>query len=139
MKQNREAHRTASNHAVANRTILDRSAPAPVMPGKAVATWPLDDEPFWRRSPDVAWVDSGARIVVLDLRESSSQAGKPLALDESASVVWRQIDGTQSTAQIAESVAQEFGQQPFSLRMDINQFLTQLADHGFIVRVVPSS
>ena len=106
-------------------------------PHDAVATRPYEDERYWRHSPDVAWVDSGDRIVVLDLRADSDQAGKPLALDESASVVWRQIDGAHSTNGIAELVAEEFGENPLGLRVDIDGFLTQLADHGFIVRVVP--
>lgn len=86
----------------------------------------------WRHSPDVAWVDSDNRIVLVDL--IGDQAGKPLAFDVSASVIWRAIDDGKPVLDIVSAVAAEFAVFPGSIRLDVEDFLILLARQGLIVR-----
>lgn len=93
------------------------------------------DNPRWRISDAVAWVDSGDRAVVLDLEDP---AGAPVALEESAALIWFGVadDGPEgegrTTDGIVGYVAAEADVDAEAVEPDVVAFLGELLARGWI-------
>lgn len=83
-------------------------------------------DPAWRIRDDVAWLDGGGRVVVLSLADTTAT---PLALEGSASVIWRALDGSDplTATQIAERVAAQVGVDVDAVADDVSSFVRDLA------------
>lgn len=84
----------------------------------------------WRHKGDVAVVDSGDRIAVLDL---ASLADPPRILEGSAAAIWRAVDGGRAAPEVVESVAESFGVETAEIEADVVTFLLSLASAGLLV------
>lgn len=84
----------------------------------------------WRHNEDVAVVDSGDRVVVLDL---ASLAVPPRILEGSAAAIWRAVDGERATPEVVESVAESVGVKAAEIEADVVTFLASLASAGLIL------
>lgn len=93
------------------------------------------EDPRWRISDAVAWVDSGDRAVVLDLQDGR---GAPEALVDSAALIWFAIDGGpeghgRTTDEIVAHVAVEAEVEAEAVEPDVVAFLGELLARGWIV------
>lgn len=88
-------------------------------------------DPIWRIRDDVAWHDSGDRIVVLSLARPDAAAH---VLEGSAALIWRALAGGGTTATIAETAAGMPADD--SIRLDVAQFLDDLGGRGFVAAAV---
>ncbi|PJJ65645.1 coenzyme PQQ synthesis protein D (PqqD) [Compostimonas suwonensis] len=90
----------------------------------------------WRRAEHVAAVDSGDRVVVLDLADPASAT--PQALAGSAAAIWRAIgtdaDGTggRDTEAIVAHVAGSYAVEPAAVRADVEAFLRELRARALV-------
>lgn len=93
------------------------------------------EDPRWGISDAVAWVDSGDRAMVLDLKDAR---GVPEALEGSAALIWFAVaeggaDGTGLTAGgIVAQVAAEAGVDAGTVEPDVLAFLGELLDRGWV-------
>ena len=79
---------------------------------------------LWRHSPDAAWVDSGHRVMALDLGRAGA---RPLSLEGVAAVIWRALDAPQSVDALVERLAADFDDvSPDEMRGDVASFLSEL-------------
>lgn len=85
----------------------------------------------WHRAEDIAVIDRGDRVVILNLDRLSSP---PVALEGSAADLWRLIDGDCSEASLVVAVARAFGVRPAEVRSDVHEFLRHLHELGLIAR-----
>jgi hypothetical protein len=85
----------------------------------------------WRRTQDIAVVDRGDRVVILNLDRLSSP---PVVLEGSAARIWRLIDEAGSEASLVVEVARAFDVRPAEVRADVHEFLRHLHDLGLITR-----
>jgi hypothetical protein len=88
----------------------------------------------WRHSERVAWVDSGDRVTILDLSVSQDE---PRILSESASAVWRAVDGLRSDSDIVAEVALGYGVSSEVIEADVRSFLNELAELRVVTREEP--
>jgi hypothetical protein len=86
-------------------------------------------EAVWRHQGDLAVVDSGDRVVVLDL---ASLAVPPQILEGSAAAIWRAVDGERATPEVVDSVAESFGVEAAEIEHDVTTFLASLATAGLL-------
>ena len=92
----------------------------------------MTDEPsLWRRSPDVAVVDRGARVVVLSLADPAT--ARPLVLEGPAAAIWHALDEPGTTAQVAERVAADFGLPAAEVGTDVATFIGELRRSGLVL------
>ncbi|WEO78033.1 PqqD family protein [Cryobacterium sp. SO2] len=87
----------------------------------------------WSHSADAAVVEDGDDVFVLDLARLRSD-GVPRAIQGSAGVIWRRIDGRASLGDIGAALAAEFAVQPAALQHDLTMFVDSLAAAGLLVR-----
>lgn len=91
-------------------------------------------ESRWSRSPDVAVIDHGDRVVVLDLSRPAD--ARPLVLEGPAAAVWHAIAEPGTAADIVARVAADFDLPATEVRHDVESFLSALADQG-LARIEP--
>lgn len=102
-----------------------------------IAVGLLAEEPaeaLWRIRNDVAWQDSGARVVVLTL---SVPDASPHVLEGSAAEIWHALDAheARSTAEVAQRVADAVGAKPAEVESDVAVFLQSLAAGELVAEV----
>jgi hypothetical protein len=90
----------------------------------------------WHRARDLAVVDRGDRVVILNLGRLSSA---PVVLKGTAAEVWRLIDDATSETRLLGAVARTFDVHPGLVRDDVRDFLRHLSDLGLITRSGESS
>lgn len=84
--------------------------------------------PAWRHSAQVASVDDGERVVLLDV--ARAHKSQPQLLTGPSAAVWRAIDGIRSTHEIIAEVAPAFGSNQEDLGGDVRDFLQLLSLTG---------
>ena len=82
-----------------------------------------------RHTEDVAVVDSGDRVVVLDL---ASLAVPPRILEGSAAAIWRAVDGERTNSEVVGTVAKSSGVDAAEIEHDVTTFLASLATAGLL-------
>lgn len=90
----------------------------------------------WHRARDLAVVDRGDRIVILNLGRLSSA---PVVLEDTAAEVWRLIEDAFNETKLVGVVAEVFDVHPGLVRDDVRDFLRHLNDLGLITRSGESS
>ncbi|WP_195908193.1 PqqD family protein [Nostocoides sp. HKS02] len=98
---------------------------------------PRVDEPVWHRSPDVAVVDHGERVVVLDLQDP--QTARPLVMEGSAAAIWHALAEPRTTDQVVAAVALDFGLPATEVAADVRSFLTTLSERGLAATVTTAA
>ena len=91
---------------------------------------PGDDT--WRRAPDVAHVDDGDRVVVLDLTDP--RTSRPQLLTGPAAQIWRGLEGQRSTEAVIAAVAETSGLSALEIGPDVRAFLATLEARGLVRR-----
>lgn len=82
----------------------------------------------WSCSPDVAFVDDGVRVALVDL--SDLTVPEPRVLIDSAAVIWRTLAEVSDQDAIVERVASHFEVAPTSIEDDVRLFLDELRTQG---------
>jgi Coenzyme PQQ synthesis protein D (PqqD) len=78
----------------------------------------------WVHSPDAAWVDSGQRVMALDVGRAGA---RPRSLEGVAAVIWRALDAPRSIDALVDQLAVDFdGADPEEMRGDVARFLSDL-------------
>lgn len=86
----------------------------------------------WRRSPDATHVDSGDRVVALDL---TAPDPRPQVLEGVAAVVWRLLDEPRTAEELVSGILEAYADaEPDRVRADVTAFLEQLASARLAVR-----
>jgi Coenzyme PQQ synthesis protein D (PqqD) len=85
----------------------------------------------YAHSEDVAVVEDGDRVIVLDLNRLDRS---PNAFVGTAARIWQAIDGTQDEEHLVAHLADEFDTTPEEIADDVRGFLTQLLTLGLVVR-----
>ena len=86
----------------------------------------------WHRAPDVAFVDDGERVVLLNLRDP--REGRPRLLAGPAATVWRAIERSNLIEDVLETVAGQFGVPTDQIGIDVEAFLRALEGEGLVYR-----
>jgi hypothetical protein len=82
----------------------------------------------YRRATDVTHEEAGERSVLLD-----GEGANMTTLNPVGSLIWRELDGERSSAELAETLHGQFGDiDQATLQTDIDAFLSQLADDGLV-------
>ena len=91
---------------------------------------PLGEETVWRRVDHAAYVDSGDRVVDLDLDLLDLP---PYIFEGSAAQIWACVDGDRSEAEIVADLAAAFEVPAEVVAPDVRDFLDRLRDLGLVV------
>jgi Coenzyme PQQ synthesis protein D (PqqD) len=83
---------------------------------------------LWTRSTDVAVVDDGDRVVVLDLR--ALHAAHPLVMEGPAAAIWHALSQRRTAEQVTAAVAVDFGLPATEVEADVVTFLATLQERG---------
>lgn len=79
------------------------------------------------RAEDAAWREVDGEMIVVSASRSSI-----LALNRTGAAVWERADGTASVADIARSLAEEYGVDPGQAAEDVEAFLDELRAEGLL-------
>ena len=86
----------------------------------------------WRHSADAAHVDSGDRVVALDL---SAHDPRPQVLEGVAAVIWRLLEEPRTEEELVSELLDTFPDaEPDQVRTDVDAFLEQLASASLAVK-----
>ncbi|MCL6538822.1 MAG: PqqD family protein [Acidothermus sp.] len=84
---------------------------------------------LWRRSPLVQWEDLDDGVVIFHPLTQHA-----ISLNETASALWRLLDGDHDLAAIVAELADRYSVTPDEIRPAIERTVDQLADEGAIER-----
>lgn len=88
-------------------------------------------ETRWRHSPDAAHVDSGERVVALDL---TAHDPRPQVLEGVAATIWRLLDEPRTVEGLVEELLDAYPHaEADQVRSDVAGFLDQLAANRLAV------
>jgi hypothetical protein len=90
-----------------------------------------DDGTVWRRVEHAAYVDSGERVVVVDLDHLDLP---PYVFEGSAAVVWTCLDGDRTESEIVSDLAEAYQVEAAVVAVDVRQFVDRLRTLGLVVR-----
>jgi hypothetical protein len=83
-----------------------------------------------RHGPEVVAVELAGCVVVFNER-----GGRVRSFNATGSIIWQQLDGSATVAEIAEVIAAELPVAPNVARADVCAFARDLVRHGFVERV----
>ncbi len=90
----------------------------------------MTETSLWARSPDVAWVESSDRTVVLRV---DAARPSPRALDGTASSIWAILgEEPRPLGAIVAELGEAYGVAPESIADDVRGFLDELRDAGLV-------
>jgi Coenzyme PQQ synthesis protein D (PqqD) len=84
----------------------------------------------WRRVEHTAYVESGERVVVLDLDHVDFA---PYVFEGTAAVVWTCLDGLRTESEIVSDLAATYEVEAAVVAADVRQFVDRLRDLGLVV------
>lgn len=90
----------------------------------------FDLESRVQRKPGIPWKRLEAEAVILDL-----ESGDYFELDELGCRIWEALDGEQTLAAHAESIAREYEVEPELVRSDLMAFVAELFARGLVERL----
>jgi hypothetical protein len=93
-------------------------------------TPPTGDDAVWRRVEHAAYVDSGERVVVLDLDHLDLP---PYVFEGSAAAVWACLDGDRTESEIVSELAEAHQVEAAEVAVDVRQFVDRLRTLGLVV------
>ena len=85
---------------------------------------------MWRRVDHAAYVDSGDRVVDLDLDHLDLP---PYIFEGSAAAVWACFDGDLTEAETVSELAEAYQVEPAVVAVDVRQFVDRLRTLGLVV------
>jgi hypothetical protein len=86
----------------------------------------------WQHSSDAAHVDSGDRVVALDL---TAEDPRPQVLEGVAAVIWRLLEDPRTEEELVSELLDTYPDaEPEQVRADVDAFLEQLAGAGLAVK-----
>ena len=86
----------------------------------------------WRHAADATGVDSGDRVVVVDL---SAPEPRPQVLEGVAATIWRVLDEPRTEEEIVSELLETYPDaDPEQVRADVDGFLGQLAEARLALR-----
>jgi hypothetical protein len=94
------------------------------------ASPPTGEGTVWRRVDHAAYVDSGERVVVLDLDHLDLP---PYIFEGSAAAVWTCLDGDLTEGEIVTVLAEAYQVEPSVVAVDVRQFVDRLRTLGLVV------
>lgn len=80
------------------------------------------------RNPNLAWREIDGEIVIISPQDSQVHE-----LNESASLIWKHADGTETLEQIARDMASEFEVGLDAARMDVNDLVVLLREKQLLL------
>lgn len=83
-----------------------------------------------RHRPEIVSAQLDGCIVLFNER-----TGRVRSLNATGSVVWQQLDGTCTLAELATAIADELGVEPAVAQAQVGDFVDDLLQHRFVVRV----
>ena len=87
-------------------------------------------ETVWRRVEHAAYVDSGERVVVVDLDHLDLP---PYIFEGTAAVVWTCLDGDRTESEIVSDLAEAYQVEAAVVAGDVRQFVDRLTTLGLVV------
>jgi hypothetical protein len=84
-----------------------------------------------QHGPEVVTVELDGRIVVFNER-----SGRVRSFNATGSIIWQQLDGSVTVAEIADAIAAELPVAPNVAHADVCAFARDLVRHGFVERVI---
>ncbi len=91
---------------------------------------PTGDKTVWRRVEHAAYVDSGERVVVLDLDHLDLP---PYVFEGTAAEIWACLDGDRTESEIIDELAEAYQVEAAVVAVDVRQFVDRLRDLGLVV------
>lgn len=85
----------------------------------------------WRRSADLALVESTDRVVALHLAHLDRPAR---ILEGSTAAIWHAVVGVRTTSEIVNTVAEQYGVAPDEIVEDVIQLLRDLGADALLIR-----
>ena len=86
----------------------------------------------WRHSAQATHVDSGDRVVVVDL---SVQDPRPQVLEGVAAAIWRLLEQPRTEEELVAEILDAYEDaEPDRVRLDVHAFVERLAAAGLAVR-----
>ena len=85
----------------------------------------------WRPSGDLAVVDDGDAVYVLDLARLAED-GVPRSIAGTGAELWRRLEGC-TLGELVAAVAADFDADPAVIATDVLTFIDELADIGILV------
>lgn len=85
-------------------------------------------EVVWHHSPQVAFVDDGQRVVLLDL--ASPTTARPQLLNTTAASIWRELGEGRTALEIAANLSLGATQPSEGVVRDVVRFLRGLEEAG---------
>jgi len=79
------------------------------------------------RSERLVWRDIAGEVVIVDQDDGTIRT-----LNKTASYIWTLADGTRTTTDIVDSLAERYEVTPEQARVDASEFLRELVDTGLI-------
>lgn len=86
---------------------------------EATVTSPASERPL--RNPKLAWREIGGEIIII-----SSDDNQVHELNATASLVWKQADGTKTREEIAARLAEEFDVEFNAAQADVHELMATL-------------
>ena len=88
------------------------------------------DETVWRRVEHAAYVDSGERVVVVDLDHLDLP---PYVFEGTAAEIWACLDGDRTESEIIDDLAEAYQVEAAVVAGDVRQFVDRLRELGLVV------
>lgn len=82
------------------------------------------DAQVWAIDADVAWMDSGHRVVAMWMSDPSLQ---PFALEGSAAVIWRALAEPTTVPDLVARVSAQVDLPAQAIRPDVERFVDEMA------------
>jgi hypothetical protein len=92
----------------------------------------MSDDRRFRASERVAAKEVGGELVLLDLEEGSFFVARG-----TGPRVWDLVGGASSVEEVVRAVADRYGKAPDEVRADVEAFVSDLVERGFLVEVKP--
>lgn len=88
------------------------------------------NELVWHHSPQVAFVDDGQRVVLLNL--TSPTTARPQLLNTTAASIWRELGEGRTVLDIVGNVSLGASQPREAVVRDVFRFLRELEEAGIV-------
>lgn len=83
--------------------------------------------------------EDGVRVRNFRGRLVVARVDQAVQLEDAGALIWRQLDGVRTVAQVGDAVATEYDVAPDEARADTVELLTELAGLGLVTAVTPGT
>jgi hypothetical protein len=89
----------------------------------------------YQKDPNVVAREIAGEQVLVPIKKQAAETAAIYVLNETGALVWDQLDGQSTLAQIRDSLVEEYEVKPEVVSADLIELLTQLQEIG-VVKVV---